>query len=165
MMYDTLIEAYARQYGIPLELARRLIKTESAGNPQAVSPKGAMGLAQLMPGTAKDLGVTDPYDPEQNIRGGMQYLKQQYDRFGSWPLALAAYNAGPERVARAGGIPGIAETQNYVQQVTGGVPDISGRVEAKLPPSRVPAQIGQATDGLAADHVATGRATANRPIR
>jgi hypothetical protein len=152
-VFDQLIELYARQYVIPLEIAKRLINAESAGKPQAVSPKGAMGLAQLMPGTAKDMGVTDPYDPEQSVRGGMQYLKKQYDRFGSWPLALAAYNAGPERVARAGGIPGISETQNYVAKITsglpefGGLPAVGGQIAALQMPSRVPANIAQPAQG------------------
>ena len=152
-MFDQLIELYAQQYGIPIEIARRLINAESAGKPQAVSPKGAMGLAQLMPGTAKEMGVTDPFNPEQNIRGGMEYLAQQYRKFGSWPLALAAYNAGPKRVAQAGGIPNIPETQNYVAKITSGLPDfgglpaVGGQIPAPQMPNRVPANIAQPAQG------------------
>lgn len=90
-----------------------LVQVESGGNPKAVSKKGAIGLTQLMPETAKELGV-NPYDPWQNLLGGAKYLRQQYERFGSWAKALAAYNAGPGRVAE-GKIP--KETQRYVQKV------------------------------------------------
>ena len=91
---------------------------ESGFNPRAVSPKGAAGVMQLMPGTARDLGVTDVYDPEQNIDAGVRYYKQQRDRFGNDDLALAAYNAGPGAVEHAGNrIPNIAETRNYVRSI------------------------------------------------
>jgi hypothetical protein len=118
-MLQSLLEQYATQYGIPLDIARALVGAESAWKPDAVSPKGAVGLTQLMPATAKGLGV-DPYDPEQNLRGGMQYLGQQYKEFGSWPLALAAYNAGPGRVRQYGGIPPFPETQAYINKIMGG---------------------------------------------
>lgn len=113
----------ARRYGIPEELFFRLIEQESRWKPGAVSPAGAIGPAQLMPGTARRLGV-DPYDPKQNIFGGADYLRQQYDEFGQWPLALAAYNAGPGAVRKYGGIPPYKETQAYVPIVmgTGDVP-------------------------------------------
>ena len=97
-------------------LFQALIRVESAYNPAAVSPKGATGLAQLMPATALGLGV-DIGDPFQNLDGGARYLLAQMDRFNSLPLALAAYNAGPEAVAAYGGIPPYAETKAYVSQV------------------------------------------------
>jgi len=110
--------AAARRHGVPEDLFLRLVRQESGWHSLAVSPKGAIGLAQLMPDTARHLGV-DPTDPQQNLEGGARYLKRQYDRFGSWPLALAAYNAGPEAVAQYGGIPPYAETQGYVQAIWG----------------------------------------------
>ena len=109
----------ARRHGVPEDLFLRLVRQESGWYPGAVSPKGAVGLAQLMPDTARLLGV-DPSDPQQNLEGGARYLKRQFDRFGSWPLALAAYNAGPEAVEQYGGIPPYAETQGYVQAIWGG---------------------------------------------
>ena len=102
--------------GIPAELFLALVFTESSFNPVARSRVGAIGLAQLMPATARELGV-DPHDPIENLTGGARYLRAQYERFGSWQLALAAYNAGPGRVRRAGGVPNIRETRNYVQKI------------------------------------------------
>jgi hypothetical protein len=96
----------------------RLIQQESSFRPDVVSPKGAVGLGQLMPATAKELGV-DPTDPMQNLEGSAKYLSQQLKRFGSPELALAAYNAGPTRVAKLGRVPNIAETQNYVKKILG----------------------------------------------
>jgi len=103
-------------YGVPREIFAAMVMTESNFNTAARSHVGAIGLTQLMPATAREIGV-DPHDPHQNLAGGAQYLKQQYDRFGEWPLALAAYNSGPTRVARLGRIPHIRETQDYVQKV------------------------------------------------
>jgi soluble lytic murein transglycosylase-like protein len=111
------IEAAAGEAGVPASLLTALVWSESAFREGAVSHAGAIGLAQLMPGTASQLGV-DPHDPSENLRGGARYLAAQLDRFGSVELALAAYNAGPGRVSRAGGIPNIPETQNYVEIVT-----------------------------------------------
>lgn len=111
------IEAAADRHGVPPELLTALVWSESAFSADAVSHAGAIGLAQLMPGTAAMMNV-DPHDPRQNLEGGARYLAAQLDRFGSVDLALAAYNAGPARVARTGGIPNITETQNYVQIVT-----------------------------------------------
>lgn len=105
-----------QEYGLPQGLVHAVIHQESRGRPNAISTKGAFGLMQLMPGTAAQLGV-NPYDPEQNVRGGAFYLRQQIDRFGSIPLALAAYNAGPGAVLRYGGIPPYRETQNYVSTI------------------------------------------------
>jgi hypothetical protein len=114
---DDLIAATAQRYGIEPSLLSAMVQTESNRNPRAVSPAGAQGLTQLMPGTARGLGVRDPFDAAQNLDGGARYLRQQIDRFGSPALALAAYNAGPARVARSGGIPAIPETQRYVSTV------------------------------------------------
>tara|TARA_R110000787_G_scaffold89520_3_gene189419 strand:- start:611 stop:1210 length:600 start_codon:yes stop_codon:yes gene_type:complete len=108
----------ARRHGVPEDLFLRLVQQESGWNVAAVSTKGAMGLAQLMPGTARLLGV-DPRDPVQNLEGGARYLKAQYNKFGNWPHALAAYNAGPGAVEKYRGIPPYAETRNYVRVIWG----------------------------------------------
>jgi hypothetical protein len=115
---EGLIYKYANLHGVDPSLVRSVMRHESGFNPRAVSPKGAQGLMQLMPGTADLMGVSNPFDPEQNIAGGVGYLRLCLDRFNNdVALALAAYNAGPERVARTGGIPAIPETQNYVRNV------------------------------------------------
>lgn len=108
----------AQRNGVPEELFLRLVHQESRFNKNAKSHKGALGLAQLMPATAKVLGV-DPNDPYQNLDGGARYLAQQFRAFGSWRLALAAYNAGPEAVRKYGGVPPYAETKNYVAVIWG----------------------------------------------
>ncbi|WP_299821305.1 lytic transglycosylase domain-containing protein [uncultured Jannaschia sp.] len=95
-----------------------LVRAESSFNPRALSPKGAQGLGQLMPDTARLLGVRDPWDPEQNLDGAARYFAAQLDRFGDVHLALAAYNAGPHRVAQYGGVPPYRETRAYVARVT-----------------------------------------------
>ncbi len=109
----------ARGHNIPEDLFLRLIQQESGWNPKAISSKGAMGLAQLMPATARFLDV-DASDPAQNLEGGARYLRQMFDRFGSWKLALAAYNAGPLAVEKYRGVPPYKETQNYVKKILGG---------------------------------------------
>ena len=111
-------KAAARKHNIPEDLFLRLVQQESGWNAGAVSPKGATGLAQLMPDTARLLRV-DINDPEENLEGGARYLRMMYDRFGSWRLALAAYNAGPMAVEEHGGIPPYDETQNYVKAILG----------------------------------------------
>ena len=111
-------KAAARKHNIPEDLFLRLVQQESGWNTGAVSPKGATGLAQLMPDTARLLSV-DINDPEENLEGGARYLRMMYDRFGSWRLALAAYNAGPLAVEEHGGIPPYDETQNYVKAILG----------------------------------------------
>ncbi len=116
--YLDLAKSAAARHAIPEDLFLRLVQQESGWNPQATSVKGATGLAQLMPGTAQVLGV-DPGDPAQNLDGGARYLRQMYDRFGSWRLALAAYNAGPEAVEKYDGIPPYQETKNYVLSIYG----------------------------------------------
>jgi len=117
-VYARMAREAARQHGIPEDLFLRLVQQESGWNPKARSHKGAMGLAQLMPGTAQELGV-DPRDPAQNLEGGARYLKAQYRMFGSWRMALAAYNAGPGAVQKHGGVPPFRETRNYVKVIWG----------------------------------------------
>ncbi len=114
---SVLIDAHARRHNLNPQLVQAVIQVESGYNPRARSHKGAMGLMQLMPATAKLLGVSDPYDPGQNIDGGSRYLRQQIDRFTNLSHALAAYNAGPTAVTRYGGIPPYQETRNYVRKV------------------------------------------------
>lgn len=111
-------KAAARKHNIPEDLFLRLVQQESGWNAGAVSPKGATGLAQLMPDTARFLRV-DINDPAENLEGGARYLRMMYDRFGSWRLALAAYNAGPLAVEEHGGIPPYDETRNYVKAILG----------------------------------------------
>lgn len=116
---NELIEQQAREYGIDPLIIECIIHQESNFDPNAVSGVGARGLMQLMPETAADLGVTDPYDPGQNVAAGVRYFVEQYRRFGSIELALAAYNAGPGNVEAYGGVPPFEETQNYVANIAG----------------------------------------------
>lgn len=115
---EALIEKHSAQNGLDPNLVRAVITAESGGDPNSVSPKGAMGLMQLMPETARGYGVQDPFDPEQNIAGGTRMLAEklkQYD--GDLALALAAYNAGSGNVRKYGGVPPFRETQNYIQRI------------------------------------------------
>ncbi len=124
--YDDIVEVHAAKHGLSPDLVRAVIQVESAFDPTAVSPKGAMGLMQLMPATAREYGVTDPFHPEQNIRAGTAYLKRLLDRYDrKIELALAAYNAGPGNVEKYGDVPPFRETQNYVKKIAGAAPPIS----------------------------------------
>jgi len=117
---DAIFDAAGRKYDISPDLLKAVAKVESNFRPHVTSPVGAMGIMQIMPGTARYLGVTDPYNAEQSIMGGAKYLKEQLDRFdGDVELALAAYNAGWPAVKKHGGIPPFKETQAYVPKVLG----------------------------------------------
>lgn len=116
--YVDMARKVARLHGVPEDLFLRLVQQESGWKSKARSHKGAIGLAQLMPFTAKELGV-NPYDPYENLEGGARYLSQQYRTFGSWRLALAAYNAGPGAVRKYNGVPPFRETRNYVKVIWG----------------------------------------------
>jgi len=116
--FTRLIDDTAREYEMDPALVHAVIKAESDYDPRAISSAGALGLMQLMPGTAQDLNVADPFDPGENVRGGVQYLRYLLDRFeGNVPFAVAAYHAGEQNVDRHGGIPPIVATQDYVKRV------------------------------------------------
>jgi len=115
--YDRLIRRAAQRHGLPPALLKAVIHAESAFDPAAVSKRGAMGLMQLMPATARMLHVAAPFDAKQNIYAGSRYLRHLHDRYGSWATTLAAYNAGPEAVDRFRGIPPFTETRQYVRRV------------------------------------------------
>ena len=126
--YDDFIAEHAAAHGVRPELIRGVIQAESNFNPRALSPKGAMGLMQLMPATAADLGVRDPFNAWENIRGGIKYLRQLLNRYDrNEALALAAYNAGPGAVDRHGvQVPPYQETQQYVKRILGSLPSAAG---------------------------------------
>ena len=124
---ENLIEKYAQKNNLDPDFIKAVVKQESGFNPDAKSKCGAMGLMQLMPQTAKGLGVVDAFDPEQNIEGGVKYLKSMLNRFNNDPkLALAAYNAGPGAVQKYGDIPPYKETQNYVKNILASYEAIKG---------------------------------------
>lgn len=115
--YRKLISKTAFNYNIDPSLITAIISAESSFNAKAVSKKGALGLMQLMPETAKAMGVRNPFNPEENIEAGVRYLKYLYNRFGDLELALAAYNAGPSHVEKHGTVPPIKETKNYIKKI------------------------------------------------
>jgi soluble lytic murein transglycosylase-like protein len=130
--YDDLIREHARQNGLSPDLVRAVIRAESGFNPYAISPKGAMGLMQLMPATARELGVSNPFHPAENIRGGVTYLARLLARYDQrLELALAAYNAGPGAVEKYGAVPPFRETQSYVRKIAGRT---SATLAAQPPP-------------------------------
>lgn len=114
---DRAAEIFGRRYAIDPHLVRAVIEVESDYNPKSVSSAGAQGLMQIMPATQKDLGLTNPFNPVENIEAGVKYLRTMLDRFKDTRLALAAYNAGPSSVEKYGGIPPFAETKKYVTKV------------------------------------------------
>ena len=117
--YDELIKEAAALYRIDANLVRAVMRAESSFNPMVVSPAGAQGLMQIMPALAQELGVTDPFDPRQNVMAGARYLRQLLDSHrGNVKLALASYNAGPGNVARYKGVPPFKETRDYVKKIT-----------------------------------------------
>ena len=117
---DRSVERHAETYGVPAQLVRAVIQAESAGNPFAVSSKGAQGIMQLMPATSRRFDVRDPMNPDQNIEGGVRYLSWLLDRYrGNTSLAVAAYNAGEGAVEKHGGVPPYRETRAYVRKVMG----------------------------------------------
>src|SRR5262245_36048227 len=132
--YDETIEEQATRNGVSPDLVRAVIQAESAFNPIAVSSKGAMGLMQLMPATAREYGVTNPFDSKQNITAGVRYLKSLLVRYDdNAELALAAYNAGPGNVEKYGDVPPFRETQQYVKKITSAT---NAQAEPE-PPSRI----------------------------
>ena len=127
--YERSINAHSERLGVAADLVRAVIQVESAFNPVAVSNKGAMGLMQLMPETARELGVANPFNPDQNIRGGVTYLKQLLDRYDNKiELALAAYNAGIGNVEKYGAVPPFKETRAYVNKITKAAPPVPKNV-------------------------------------
>ncbi|KJR43305.1 Lytic transglycosylase, catalytic [Candidatus Magnetoovum chiemensis] len=141
---EQIVHSKAAKYRIDPSLVKAIIKAESNWNPEALSPKGAMGLMQLMPSTARLLSVDNPYDPSDNIDGGVRYMKYLLYKFnGDVSLAVAAYNAGPGAVEKYGSIPPYNETQNYVQRVISSYkgkayyPNYSGRTYSLLANSNV----------------------------
>lgn len=116
-VYDHVIAEAARAHDVPPALVKAMVAAESNFDPRAVSPKGARGLMQLMPETAELVGVANPFGPEENVHGGVRYLRWLLDRYGDWTRALAAYNAGPSAVDRHRGVPPYRETRAYVRRV------------------------------------------------
>jgi soluble lytic murein transglycosylase-like protein len=119
LAYELLIQEAAAAHDVDPALVREVVRAESAFDPMAVSPAGAQGLMQLMPGLSQELGVEDPFDPRENVFGGVRYLKWLLDEHeGDETLALASYNAGPGTVATYGGVPPFPETQQYIRTIT-----------------------------------------------
>jgi hypothetical protein len=146
---ESIVRDAAERHQLDPALVKAVISTESGWNPRAVSNKGAMGLMQLIPGTAQRFGVGNPFDPAQNVEGGTTYLKALLDRYdGDMNKTLAAYNAGEHAVDRSGGVPAIPETQRYVRKVTDAYfrPG-SGRSSTLWSPPRTPVRREVASNG------------------
>jgi soluble lytic murein transglycosylase-like protein len=145
-VYDPFIDRVAREHGLSPQLIKAVALVESSFNTHAVSPKGAQGLMQLMPATARQYGVEDAFDPLQNLRAGTIHLRKLLDEFdGDLTLALAAYNAGSGAVRRHGGVPSYRETQEYVRKVRSNLSQ--GRRHAAAAPVESSARIVQNSDG------------------
>ncbi len=137
--FDPIIEKYANHYSLDQSLIKSIIATESGFNPNAVSPKGARGLMQLMPATAERLGVSNSFDPEENIRGGVKHFRTLMDNFNNdLTLSLAAYNAGENLVQRLGRVPEIKETRNYIKSITSRLDKKDTNPPAEEKPERSP---------------------------
>ena len=137
-VFDPIIEKYANHYSLDPSL-KSIIATESGFNPNAVSPKGARGLMQLMPATAQRLGVSNSFDPEENIRGGVKHFRTLMDNFNNnLTLSLAAYNAGENLVQRLGRVPEIPETRNYIKSITSRLDKKDANPPAEEKPERSP---------------------------
>lgn len=149
---NSAIEQAAARHHVDANLVRAIIKVESNFNPRAISPKGAMGLMQLMPETARRLSVNHPFDPQENVDAGVRHLRNLLDNYGGdLKLSLAAYNAGETAVARSNGVPNIAETRNYVKQITGSYEGATGRVETAIGAGRhggAPVRAFRRADGV-----------------
>ena len=146
------VEQIAAEQSLPPELIHSVIQVESNYNPFAISPKGALGIMQLIPSTARRFGVSDVFNPVENIQGGARYLKYLLDLYhGNYPLTLAAYNAGEEAVARYGGVPPFPETQNYVLEVGRRLAD--ARKAAAAAKANEPLPVAVAADPDAPTHV------------
>lgn len=142
---DAAIEKAASRHNVDANLVRALVKVESNFNPNAVSRKGAMGLMQLMPQTARQLNVNNPFNPEENIEAGVRHLKHLLENYGgNVPLSLAAYNAGEGAVARSAGIPRYAETRNYVRRIT----HLYGASDSYFGPARQPVVMQRDSRGV-----------------
>ena len=158
--FRSLIDQAARRHNIDTALLSAVVEVESAGNPRAISPVGAQGLAQLMPATARELGVEDPLDPAQNLDGAAKYLRQLLGRFqGDVAKALAAYNAGAGNVQKYGGIPPFAETQAYVPKVLSAYGAYSQQSAPAGSPAAAPSLVAAASDATGPGALAEGPAS------
>jgi soluble lytic murein transglycosylase-like protein len=145
---ENIVREAAERHQLDPALVKAVISTESGWNPRAVSRKGAMGLMQLIPGTAQRYGVGNPYDPAQNVEGGTTYLKALLDRYnGDVDRSLAAYNAGEHAVDRSGGVPAIPETLRYVRKVNAYFQPGSGRSSTLWSPRKTPVRREVADNG------------------
>jgi Transglycosylase SLT domain len=146
---DAAIDEAATRHNVDPNLVRSVVKVESNFNPNAVSRKGAMGLMQLMPATARSLNVSNPFDPQQNVDAGVRHLKQLLENYGGdVRLSLAAYNAGAGAVARSAGIPRFAETRNYVRRITELYAGGNGGTRVSFGPAREPVRVERDARGV-----------------